>query len=114
MTECIESVVSPAADLAAAKVVDAALLGVPPRTDGPSSVGFAAAGQHIGLVPGGGSRGMTSPVACWHVPDLEATPAEATAAGATVQEPALDVGGSRLVAAVADPAGNVRGLLRDR
>ncbi|HEX2064048.1 MAG TPA: hypothetical protein VHE80_06470 [Acidimicrobiales bacterium] len=35
-------------------------------------VGFEAAGQHIRLVPCGGARGMTSPVAYWHVPDIEA------------------------------------------
>jgi hypothetical protein len=34
---------------------------------------------------------MTSPVACWHVPDIEARLAEVTAAGATVREPANDV-----------------------
>jgi len=43
--------------------VYAALLGVPPQTDGPYYVGFEAAGQHIGLVPSGGSQAMTSPVA---------------------------------------------------
>jgi predicted enzyme related to lactoylglutathione lyase len=32
----------------------------------------------------------------------------------TVKEPAHDVGGGRLVATVADPDGNVLGLLQDR
>jgi hypothetical protein len=32
----------------------------------------SSTGQHIGLVPGGGPQGMTSPVAYWHVPDIEA------------------------------------------
>ncbi len=36
-----------------------------------------------------------------------------TAAGATVKEPAHDVGGGRLVATVTDPDGNVLGLLQD-
>ena len=49
---------------------------------------------------------MTSPVAYWHVSDLEAKLAEVTAAGATVKEPAHDVGGGRLVATVTDPDGN--------
>jgi hypothetical protein len=57
---------------------------------------------------------MTSPVAYWHVPDIEAKLAEVTAAGATVKEPAHDVGGGRLVATVTDPDGNVLGLLQDR
>jgi predicted enzyme related to lactoylglutathione lyase len=39
--------------------------------------------------------------------------AEVTAAGATVKEPARDVGGGRLVATVTDPDGNVLGLLQD-
>ena len=78
------------------------------------TLGFEAAGQHIGLVPGGGPQGMTSPVAYWHVPDIEAKLAEVTAAGATVKEPAHDVGGGRLVATVTDPDGNVLGLLQDR
>ena len=85
-----------------------------PQTDGSYYVGFEAAGQHIGLVPGGGPQDMTSPVAYWHVPDLEAKLAEVTAAGATVKEPAHDVGGDRLVATVTDPDGNVLGLLQDR
>jgi predicted enzyme related to lactoylglutathione lyase len=57
---------------------------------------------------------MTSPVPYWHVPDIEAKLAEVTAAGATVKEPARDVGGGRLVAAVTDPDGNVLGLIQDQ
>jgi len=41
-------------------------------------------------------------------------PAAMRAAGATVKEPAHDVGGGRLVATVADSDGNVLGLLQDR
>ena len=48
-----------------------------------------------------------------YVPDIEAKLAEVTAAGATVKEPARDVGGGRLVATVTDPDGNVLGLLQD-
>ena len=113
-TQGIKTVLHPVSDLAAAKAVYTALLGVPPQADAPYYVGYDAAGQHIGLVPGGGPQGMTSPVAYWHVPDIEAKLAEVTAAGATVKEPARDVGGGRLVATVTDPDGNVLGLLQDR
>jgi predicted enzyme related to lactoylglutathione lyase len=113
-TEGIKTVLHPVSDLPVAKAVYAALLGVPPQTDEPYYVGFEAAGQHIGLVPGGAAQGMTSPVIYWHVPDLEAKLAEVTAAGATVKEPAHDVGGGRLVATVTDLDGNVLGLLQDR
>jgi predicted enzyme related to lactoylglutathione lyase len=113
-TQGIQTVLHPVSDLAAAKAVYSALLGMPPTTDGSYYVGYEAAGQQIGLVPGGGSQGMTSPVAYWHVADIEAKLAEVTAAGATVKQPAHDVGGGRLVATVTDPDGNVLGLLQDR
>jgi predicted enzyme related to lactoylglutathione lyase len=113
-TQGIKTVLHPVSDLARAKAVYAALLGVPPQTDSSYYVGFEAAGQQIGLVPGGGPQGMTSPVAYWHVPDIEAKLTEVTAAGATVKEPPHDVGGGRLVATVTDPDGNVLGLLQDR
>ena len=113
-THGIRTVLHPVSDLGTAKAVYAALLGVPPQTDETYYVSFEAEGQHIGLVPGGGPQGMTSPVAYWHVPDLEAKLTEVTAAGATMNEPAHDVGGGRLVATVTDPDGNVLGLLQDR
>ena len=113
-TQGIKTVLHPVSDLEAAKAVYAALLGVPPQTDGPYYVGYEAEGQHIGLVPGGGPQGMTSPVAYWHVPDIEAKLAEVTAAGGTVKDAPRDVGWARLVATFTDPDGNVLGLLQDR
>jgi predicted enzyme related to lactoylglutathione lyase len=113
-TQGIRTVLHPVSDLTTAKAVYAALVGVPPQTDESYYVGFEVEGQHIGLVPGGGPQGMTSPVAYWHVPDIEAKLAEVTTAGATVKEPAHEVGGGRVVATVTDPDGNVLGLLQDR
>ncbi|HLX88178.1 MAG TPA: VOC family protein [Acidimicrobiales bacterium] len=112
-TEGIKTVLHPVSDLESAKAVYTALLGVAPQADGPYYVGFDAAGQHIGLVPGGGPQAMTSPVAYWHVSDIESKLAEVTAAGAKVKDPVRDVGGGRLVASVTDPDGNVLGLLQD-
>ena len=112
-TQGIKTVLHPVTDLPKAKAVYTALLGIAPQADSPYYVGFDAEGQHIGLVPGGGPQGMTSPVAFWQVTDIEAKLAEVTAAGATVSEPAHDVGGGRLVATVIDPDGNVLGLLQD-
>jgi len=113
-TEGIKTVLHPVSDLDAAKAVYSALLGMPPAHDASYYVGYEAAGQHIGLVPGGAKQGMTSPVAYWHVPDIEAKLAEVTAAGAALRDPVRDVGGGRLVATVTDPDGNVLGLLQDR
>ena len=113
-TQGIKTVLHPVTDLEKAKAVYTALLGVPPSADAPYYVGFDAEGQHIGLVPSGARQGMTSPVAYWHVADIEAKLAEVTAAGAMVKDPARDVGRGRLVATVTDPDGNVLGLLQDR
>ncbi len=112
-TQGIKTVLHPVSDLETAKAVYAALLGMQPQADSSYYVGFDAAGQHIGLVPGGGPQGMTCPISYWHVPDIEAKLAEVTAAGATVKEPSHDVGGGRLVATVTDPDGTVLGLLQD-
>jgi predicted enzyme related to lactoylglutathione lyase len=113
-TQGIKTVLHPVSDLAKAKEVYAALLGVQPTADSSYYVGFEAEGQHIGLVPNGGPQHMTSPIAYWHVADIEAKLAEVTAAGATVKEAPHDVGGGRLVAAFADLDGNVLGLVQDR
>src|SRR5579871_207082 len=112
-TEGIKTVLHPVSDLDAARAVYTALLGMPPQHDSSYYVGFDVEGQHIGLVPNAGPQGMTSPVAYWHVSDIEAKLAEVTAAGATVKEPPRDVGNGRLVATIADPDGNILGLLQD-
>ncbi len=111
-TQGIRTVLHPVSDLEKAKPVYTALLGVAPTSDAPYYVGYEAEGQQIGLVPGGG--GMTSPVAYWHVADIEAKLAEVTAAGATLKESPRDVGGGRLVATFSDPDGNVLGLIQDQ
>ena len=112
-TQGIRTVLHPVSDLTKAKAVYSALLGVSPMADESYYVGFEAGGQHVGLVPDGGPQGLTSPVAYWEVPDIEAKLAEVTAAGATVKDSPRDVGGGRLVATVTDLDGNVLGLLQD-
>jgi predicted enzyme related to lactoylglutathione lyase len=113
-TQGIKTVLHPVSDLTKAKAVYAALLGVEPTADSSYYVGFDAEGQHIGLVPGGGPQAMTSPVAYWHVSDIEAKLAEVTAAGATVKEAPREVGGGRQVATFNDVDGNVLGLIQDQ
>jgi predicted enzyme related to lactoylglutathione lyase len=109
-TQGAKTILHPVSDLTKAKAVYTALLGAEPQHDAPYYVGYDVAGQHIGLVPGGSG----GPVAYWHVADIEAKLAEVTAAGAIVKEAAKDVGGGRLVATIADPDGNVLGLLQDK
>src|SRR6202451_4419118 len=111
-TQGIKTVLHPVSDLGKAKAVYTALLGLAPQHDAEYYVGYDVEGQHIGLVPGGAQQGMTSPVAYWEVPDIEAKLAEVTAAGGSVKESPRDVGGGRLVASFTDPDGNVLGVMQ--
>jgi predicted enzyme related to lactoylglutathione lyase len=111
--EGIKTVLHPVSDLAAAKPVYAALLGVEPMADTPYYVGFEAAGQQIGLLPPDSHQGMTTPVAFWHVADIEAKLAEVIAAGAKVKQAPHEVGAGRTVATFTDPDGNELGLIQD-
>jgi predicted enzyme related to lactoylglutathione lyase len=113
-TQGVKTILHPVTDLAKAKAVYTALLGVEPTADAPYYVGYEAAGQQIGLVPNAGAQGMTSPTAYWHVADIEAKLAEVTAAGATVKDAPREVAAGRLVATFTDPDGNVLGLIEDR
>jgi predicted enzyme related to lactoylglutathione lyase len=109
-TQGIKTVLHPVTDVAKAKPVYTALLGVEPMADAPYYVGYEAEGQQIGLVP---NSDMASPVAYWHVADIEAKLAEVIAAGATLKEAPHDVAAGRLVASFTDPDGNVLGLIQD-
>jgi predicted enzyme related to lactoylglutathione lyase len=109
-TQGIKTVLHPVSDLEKAKATYIALLGMEPTADSPYYVGFEAEGQQIGLVP---NSDMTSPIAYWHVADIEAKLAEVTAAGGTLKQSPRDVGGGRLVATFTDPDGNVLGLIQD-
>ncbi len=113
-TQGLKTVLHPVTDLERAKAVYTALLGMEPTADSAYYVGYEAEGQQIGLVPNAAAQGMTSPVAHWHVSDIEAKLAEVTAAGATVKQAPREVGGGRLVATFADPDGNILGLIQDR
>ncbi len=112
--EGIRIVLHPVSDVEQAKAVYTALLGIDPQADSAYYVGYDVAGQHIGLVPGGGPQRLTSPVAYWHVDDIDAKVAEVTAAGATVKDAPNEVGGGRVVASVVDLDGNVLGLVQDK
>ena len=110
MTSQLSTVIYPVKDLATAKAVYQALLGVEPYTDAPYYVGFRVGGVELGLDPNGHAQGMTGPVGYWPVDDIEQSLAALAKAGATVQRPVNDVGGGLLIACVQDADGNVTGL----
>lgn len=113
MTAGLQTIIYPVKDLARAKALFGALLGVEPYADEPYYVGFKAAGQDVGLDPNGHAKGMTGPVPYWHVTDLRERLTALLAAGAELLQDAQDVGGGRLIAFVKDPDGNLVGLLQD-
>ena len=112
-TPGIKVMLHPVSDLAAAKAVYTALLGMEPQNDSEYYVGYDTDTTHVGLVPAG-PQSPAGPTAYWEVDDIEAAVKTLTGAGATIGEAAHNVGGSRLIATVTDLDGNVLGLLQDQ
>ncbi len=101
-------------DLARAKAWYSAAFDAMPYFDEPFYVGFAIGGYELGLDPE--MHGVTpgnSVVAYWGVPDIEQAHAAILAKGAAPRSPITDVGGGIKVAVVADPFGNVIGLIEN-
>jgi predicted enzyme related to lactoylglutathione lyase len=112
MNEGIRTIIYPVKDIAAAKTLFSALLGVAPTMDEPYYVGFSVSGQDVGLDPRGHSQGMTGPVGYWHVDDIRKSLETLLDSGAQSHQDVTDVGGGKLVASVKDLDGNVIGLLQ--
>ena len=112
MTSGMKTIMYPVKDLAAAKLLYGALLGVEPVMDEPYYVGYEVDGQDVGLDPHGHSKGMTGSLGYWHVDDITATIDSIVAAGGEPRQEVTDVGGGKLIATVADVDGNLIGLLQ--
>lgn len=102
--------VYPVKDLAQAKTLYTALLGVEPYADSPYYVGFKVGDQEIGLDPNGHAHGMTGPIGYREVSDIQASLRTLRDAGAQVQQEVQDVGGGMLTAWVKDADGNLLGI----
>jgi predicted enzyme related to lactoylglutathione lyase len=110
MTEGVKTIIYPVKDLAKAKTLYGELAGVEPYADEAYYVGFNVEGQDIGLDPNGHSKGMTGPLAYWHVEDIKESLKALLDAGAEAHQEVKDVGGGGLIASVKDADGNVIGL----
>ncbi len=101
-------------DLAAAKAWYAAAFGVAPYFDEPFYVGFEIGGFELGLDPDtSGVNVGNNAVAYWGVADIGDAYKRLLARGARPRDPVKDVGGDIKVATVADPFGNVIGLIQN-
>lgn len=110
----LRTVIYHAPDLAKAKAWYAAAFGVAPYFDEPFYVGFQIGGFELGLDPDiDGVAVGSNAVAYWGVDDIEGAYAHMLAHGARARQPVKDVGGEIKVATVADPFGNVIGLIEN-
>jgi predicted enzyme related to lactoylglutathione lyase len=109
MTQGLKTIIFPVKDIAKARDLYRALLGVEPSVDQPYYVGFEVAGQHIGLDPNGHRDGA---VGYWHVADIEANLKALVGAGARTLQEVKEVGGGRLIASVRDADSNLIGLIQ--
>jgi predicted enzyme related to lactoylglutathione lyase len=98
--------------LDAAKAWYTQFAGAPPYFDQPFYVGFNVGGFELGLHPEG-APGPGGVVVYWGTPDIAMELARVVALGATVVQPAQDVGGGIQVATFADPFGNHLGLIEN-
>jgi predicted enzyme related to lactoylglutathione lyase len=110
----LRTVIYQVTDLAAAKAWYTRAFGMAPYFDEPFYVGIDIGGFELGLHPaGGGVKVGNNAVAYWGVPDIGAAHAHMLAQGAEPREAIQDVGGNIKVASVADPFGNVIGLIEN-
>lgn len=111
----LRTVIYRVSDLEKAKSWYASVFGLSPYFDEPFYVGFNIGGFELGLDPdisetGPGPGGC---IAYWGVANLNAALANLAADGTPALSPARDVGEGIRVASVADPFGNVIGLIEN-
>ena len=114
MFQGLRTVIYHAPDLQRAKVWYTAAFEIAPYFDEPYYVGFQVGGFELGLDPDvAGVKIGNNAVAYWGVPNIEAAHARMLEHGASPRQPIRDVGGDIKVATVADPFGNVIGLIEN-
>ena|SRR5690349_11230782 len=102
-------------DLERAKAWYSAAFQQAPYFDQPFYVGFNIGGYELGLDPDpqGTPPGPGGTVSYWRVKQIDDAIRHFVASGATLTGPAQDVGEGIKVASVADPFGNVIGLIEN-
>jgi len=115
MVKGLATVIYHVTDLDQAKAWYAAAFQQAPYFDQPFYVGFNIAGYELGLHPGGsiGQAGPGGTVAYWRVPEIEGAVRHFVTAGATIVAPVQEVGDDIKVATVADPYGNLIGVIEN-
>ncbi|MCC7009295.1 MAG: VOC family protein [Acidobacteria bacterium] len=110
----LRTVIYHAPNLAAAKAWYTSAFGVAPYFDQPFYVGFEIGGYELGLDPDVAHVTVgDNAVAYWGVPDIAEAHAHLLAHGAAPRHPIQEVGEGIKVATVADPFGNVIGIIEN-
>jgi predicted enzyme related to lactoylglutathione lyase len=112
MASGMKTITYPVKDLSAAKQLYSRIFGVEPYIDEPYYVAFSVSGHDVGLDPNGHGKGMTGPIAYWHVDDINKSLDTLLDGGAEADQAIQDVGGGTLIATVKDADGNVTGLFQ--
>ena len=115
MVKGLATVIYGVTDLEKAKAWYASAFQQAPYFDQPFYVGFNIGGYELGLDPNftAGKPGAGGTVAYWRVAEIEPAVQQFVAAGASVVVAAQDVGDGIKVATLADPFGNLIGLIEN-
>jgi predicted enzyme related to lactoylglutathione lyase len=115
MVKGLGTVIYHVPDLDRAKGWYAAAFGLAPYFDQPFYVGFNIGGYELGLDPdpGSGRSGAGGSVAYWRVDAIDDAVRHFVRAGGTIASAVQDVGEGIKVAQIADPFGNIVGLLEN-
>jgi predicted enzyme related to lactoylglutathione lyase len=115
MVKGLGTVIYHVPDLDRAKAWYASAFGQTPYFDQPFYVGFNIGGYELGLDPdpGSGRSGAGGSVAYWRVDAIDEAVRHFVRAGGTLASAVHDVGEGIKVAQIADPFGNVIGLLEN-
>ncbi len=109
MNQGVKTIVYPVKELAKAKALFTALLGIQPYMDEPYYVGYKVGDEDTGLDPNGHKHGMTP---YYQVDDIKQSLNALLKAGATTVQETKDVGGGGLIASVKDAEGNIFGIMQ--
>ena len=115
MVKGLATVIYGVTDLEKAKAWYASAFQQAPYFDQPFYVGFNIGGYELGLDPNFtvGKPGAGGTVAYWRVAEIEPAVRQFEAAGASIVVAPQDVGDGIKVATVADPFGNLIGLIEN-
>ncbi len=112
MIKGLRTAIYPTPDLAAGKAWYSKVFQTKPYFDQPFYVGFEIGGFELGLVPDG-EPVKAGVQAYWGVDDLAKEVKRIVALGASIHSDIQEVGERILVAELADPFGNLLGLIEN-